>query len=86
MFLSLTSGRFDAIWQRASFYFLPNRFNVAITRARVKRIVVDSSRLTQARFESLELQEWADSFSQFLDSCHRITRFGPLKRTTPAAD
>jgi len=85
VFLSLTSGRFDAAWQRASFYFLPNRLNVAITRARVKRIVVGSSRLTQARFESLELQEWADSFSQFLGSCHRITRFGPLKRTTLAA-
>jgi DNA replication ATP-dependent helicase Dna2 len=79
VFLSLTSGKFDATLQRASFYFMPNRLNVAITRARVKRIVVGSSRLMQARFESPELQQWADSFGQFLVSCHRITRLNPLK-------
>ena len=80
VFLSLTSGRFDAALQRASFYFMPNRLNVAITRARVKRIVVGSSRLTQARFESPELQQWADSFGEFLGSCHRITRLGNVVR------
>jgi DNA replication ATP-dependent helicase Dna2 len=79
VFLSLTSGKFDAALQRASFYFMPNRLNVAITRARVKRIVVGSSRLTQARFESPELQQWADSFGEFLGFCYRITRLNPLK-------
>jgi DNA replication ATP-dependent helicase Dna2 len=82
VFLSLTSGRFDAALQRASFYFMPNRLNVAITRARVKRIVVGSSHLTQASFESPELQQWADSFGHFLNSCHRITHLSPLKKTS----
>ncbi|TGD81713.1 DEAD/DEAH box helicase [Hymenobacter wooponensis] len=82
--LSLTSGRFDSALQRASFYFMPNRLNVAITRARVKRIIVGSSRLTRARFDVPELQQWVDCFRDFLNSCHRITRLEPLKKTRPA--
>lgn len=72
--------------RRASFYFLPTRLNVVITRARVKHSVVGSSRLTPARFESPQLQEWTDSCNQFPGSCHRITRLGPLKRTKSVAN
>ena len=81
-FLSLTSGSFDAGLQRAGFYFMPNRLNVAITRARAKRIVVGSSRIGLARFESSELQQWVNHFQGFLSSCHRITRLKPLKKYT----
>lgn len=85
VFLSLTSGKFDAGLQRASFYFMPNRLNVAITRARVKRVVIGSSRIGLARFESSEIQQWVDHFHDFLGSCHRITRLKPLKKTPPAS-
>lgn len=81
VFLSLTSGTFDAALQRASFYFMPNRLNVAITRARVKCIVVGSSRLTDTVFESADLQEWTSTFRDFLGSCHCITRLKPLKKS-----
>ncbi|MCI1188731.1 DNA2/NAM7 family helicase [Hymenobacter sp. DH14] len=80
VFLSLTSGKFDTGLQRASFYFMPNRLNVAITRARVKRIVIGSSRIGLAHFESSELQQWADHFREFIESCHQITRLKPLKK------
>lgn len=85
VFLSLTSGKFDTSLQRASFYFMPNRLNVAITRARVKRIVVGSSRLTDGVFESPDLQKWTSTFRDFLGSCHRITRLKPLKKNPPAS-
>lgn len=85
VFLSLTSGTFDAALQRASFYFMPNRLNVAITRARVKRIVVGSSRLTDGVFESPDLQKWTSTFRDFLGSCHCITRLKPLKKNPPAS-
>lgn len=83
VFLSLTSGKFDTGLQRASFYFMPNRLNVAITRARVKRIVVGSSRIGLVRFESSELQQWVDNFQDFIDSCHHITRLKLVKKVRP---
>jgi DNA replication ATP-dependent helicase Dna2 len=80
VFLSLTSGKFDTGLQRASFYFMPNRLNVAITRARVKRIVIGSSRLTKGDFGTPELQAWVNTFHDFLASCHCITRLVPIAR------
>lgn|GEM_PF-6671628 len=84
VFLSLTSGKFDTDLQRASFYFMPNRLNVAITRARVKRIVVGSSRLTKGDFGSPELKIWVNTFQDFLASCHCITRLAPIARKSAA--
>jgi DNA replication ATP-dependent helicase Dna2 len=66
--LSLTSGQFDERLQRAEFYFLPNRLNVAITRARSKRIVVGSSRLFSAQFTDPRLQDWANIYQEFCAS------------------
>ena len=83
VFISLTSGLFQDALQRAEFYFMPNRLNVALTRARVKRIVVGSSRLFSTRFDSPELQQWADNFKEFYSSCHLITRFKLIRK--PAA-
>ena len=85
VFLSLTSGTFDTALQRASFYFMPNRLNVAITRARVKRVVIGSSRLTDGVFESPDLQKWTSTFRDFLGSCHCITRLKPLEKAPPAS-
>ncbi|MBO2012585.1 hypothetical protein J4E00_26220 [Siccationidurans soli] len=78
--LSLTLGKFDSALQRASFFFLPNRLNVAITRARVKRIIVGSSHLTLGNFGTLKLQAWADLFQDFLSSCHHVSRLKPVSR------
>ena len=83
VFISLTSGLFQDALQRAEFYFMPNRLNVALTRARVKRIVVGSSLLFSTRFDSPELQQWADNFKEFYSSCHLITRFKLVRK--PAA-
>ena len=83
VFISLTSGLFQDALQRAEFYFMPNRLNVALTRARVKRIVVGSSRLFSTRFDSPEFQQWADNFKEFYSSCHLINRFKLIRK--PAA-
>lgn len=46
---SLTASDPDRLGAMAEFFFDPHRFNVAITRARVKRIVIGSRRLLSAR-------------------------------------
>ena len=47
--VSLTTSDPDHAAQRADFYFQPNRVNVAITHPRVKRIVIGSPNLFDAR-------------------------------------
>lgn len=77
--LSLTVGQFDERLHRAEFYFLPNRLNVAITRARVKRIVVGSSCLFDAQLPDAGLQEWVTTFQHFC-SAENVVHL-PLVRT-----
>lgn len=47
---------------RAEFYFQPNRLNVAITRPRVKRIVIGSKYLFDTIPSDKKLQEWVENF------------------------
>lgn len=54
--------------ERAAFYFQPNRLNVAITRARVKRIVIGSPYLFETRVEDERLQRWVEVFRQLYES------------------
>ncbi|GAB3307984.1 DEAD/DEAH box helicase [Hymenobacter tenuis] len=63
--ISLTNGLFDERLQRAEFYFLPNRLNVAITRARCKRIVVGSSNLFDTQLSDGQWQQWVHIFQDF---------------------
>lgn len=60
--ISLTTSDPTHAAQRAEFYFQPNRLNVAITRPRVKRIVIGSINLFDARPLDPKLQEWVDNF------------------------
>lgn len=60
--VSLTTSDPTHAAQRADFYFQPNRLNVAITRPRVKRIVIGSAKLFEARPTDRKLQEWVENF------------------------
>jgi DNA replication ATP-dependent helicase Dna2 len=56
-----TSDPYYAALQ-ADFYFQPNRLNVAITRPRVKCIVIGSPRLFEAKPELEEHKAWVEHF------------------------
>ncbi|MBL7201158.1 MAG: AAA family ATPase [Anaerolineae bacterium] len=68
--VSLTTSDPGHAAQRASFYFQPNRLNVAITRPRVKRIVIGSPRLFDARPKDAEHQRWVENFRGLYESSH----------------
>lgn len=58
--------------QRASFFFSPNRFNVAITRARKKRIVIGYKNLFQITSQDPELDKTISIFRDFYDSSYKV--------------
>ncbi len=58
LILSLTTSDPRHAAQRADFFFQPNRLNVAVTRARVKRIVVGSPSLFLARPADERRRRW----------------------------
>ena len=60
--VSLTTSDPGHAAQRAEFYFQPNRLNVAITRPRVKRIVLGSPRLFNAQPKDAEHRRWVEHF------------------------
>ena len=66
--VSLTTSDPGHAAQRAGFYFQPNRLNVAITRPRVKRIVIGSKRLFEARPASAEHRAWVAHFRGLYES------------------
>ena len=72
MIVSLTTSDPFHAAQKADFYFQPNRLNVAITRARVKRIVVGSPNVFKAQPEHPKHQKWVDCFRAFYESNHTI--------------
>lgn len=69
IFISLTTSNPIHAEQRAEFYFQPNRLNVAITRPRLKRIVVGSKVLFDTQSNDKEYQEWIDIFKEFYEQC-----------------
>ena len=58
--------------KRAAFYFMPNRLNVAITRAKCKRIVIGSHLLFQAQPENPLHRKWVDLYRSFFDSSTQV--------------
>jgi DNA replication ATP-dependent helicase Dna2 len=60
--VSLTTSDPGHAAQRADFYFQPNRLNVAITRPCVKRIVLGSPRLFDARPTEAKHRRWVEHF------------------------
>jgi len=60
--ISLTTSDPSHAAGRANFYFQPNRLNVAITRPRVKRVVIGSPLLFKTRPKEKRLQSWVDIF------------------------
>jgi len=58
--------------QRASFFFSPNRFNVAITRARKKRIVIGHENLFLITSNDTELDNMINIFRDFYNSSYKV--------------
>lgn len=67
--ISLTTSSPIHAEQRAEFYFQPNRLNVAITRPKLKRIVVGSIALFETKSNDKEYQEWINIFKKFYEQC-----------------
>lgn len=63
--ISLTTSDPTHASKRAIFFFQPNRLNVAITRPRVKRIVLGSPLLFQTRSVDKQVQENINLFIEF---------------------
>lgn len=63
--ISLTTSDPGHATTRAEFFFQPNRLNVAITRARAKRIVIGSPSLFAASPKDPKVRAWVDMFHTF---------------------
>jgi DNA replication ATP-dependent helicase Dna2 len=70
--ISLTTSDPGHATQRADFYFQPNRLNVAITRPKVKRIVLGSSLLFKATPKEKKLREWVEHFRALYEQSHLV--------------
>jgi superfamily I DNA and/or RNA helicase len=60
--------------EKAEFFFKPQRLNVAITRAKMKRITLGSSNLFKARSENPDLQKCMDLFRAFYEAS-KVVRY-----------
>ncbi|MGI6291474.1 MAG: DEAD/DEAH box helicase [Bacteroidales bacterium] len=58
--------------QRATFFFNPNRFNVAITRARKKRIVIGHKNLFHLSSDDKELNKMISIFRDFYNYSYKV--------------
>jgi DNA replication ATP-dependent helicase Dna2 len=70
--VSLTTSDPAHATQRAEFYFQPNRLNVAITRPKVKRIVLGNPRLFTAKPADPEHRRWVDHFRGLYEASHVV--------------
>ncbi len=65
--ISLAMSDLKMAVEKADFFFKPERLNVAITRAKMKRITVGSSNLFKARSENPEMQKYINLFQAFYE-------------------
>lgn len=70
--ISLTTSDPVHAAKRAEFFFQPNRLNVAITRPRVKRIVLGSPYLFSAQLTDTKLNAWLENFRALYKHSHVI--------------
>lgn len=70
--ISLTSSDVKHIADNASFFLNPNRLNVAITRAKTKRIVLGSRFLFDNNIDKKEYQAALEMFKDFYESCYKV--------------
>jgi DNA replication ATP-dependent helicase Dna2 len=70
--LSLTSSDPDWLLTQSEFYYMPNRLNVALTRARVKCIVIASPAVFEARPKSLADVKSIQRFRRLRDALPRV--------------
>lgn len=73
MIVSLVTSDPNYAAERAEFYFNVNRLNVAITRARVKRIVVGSPTVFDVKPQEQTHEKWVNCFQEFYQSCEIIS-------------
>lgn len=66
--ISLTISDLKLAKEKADFFFKPQRLNVAITRAKMKRVTVGSSNLFKATSDNPELQKCIDLFHAFYEA------------------
>ena len=72
--ISLTTSDLKMAAEKAEFFFKPQRLNVAITRAKMKRITLGSSNLFKARSENPDLQKCMDLFRAFYEAS-KVVRY-----------
>jgi DNA replication ATP-dependent helicase Dna2 len=70
--ISLTASDAKYIDENARFFLNPNRLNVAITRAKTKRIVIGSRFLFERKHENPKYQAALDVFKAFYESCDKV--------------
>jgi DNA replication ATP-dependent helicase Dna2 len=70
--ISLTTSSLDYAAKNADFYFNPNRLNVAITRARTKRIIIGNPNIFNANPEGLKQKDWVKIFYELYSQCKKI--------------
>lgn len=70
--ISLTTSDPVHSSQNAEFFFHPNRLNVALTRAKTKRIVIGSKFLFSTRSENNEIMNWVRLFEEFYKVSRKI--------------
>lgn len=58
--------------QRVTFFFNPNRFNVAITRAKKKRIVIEHKNLFHLSSNDNELDKMIANFRDFYENSFKV--------------
>ena len=72
VFYSLAISDPIKLMQRPEFYFNPNRLNVALTRAKKKRIVIANKALFEQRFEDEKIQIYFKVFTDFFEQSNAV--------------
>jgi DNA replication ATP-dependent helicase Dna2 len=75
--VSLTTSNPTFAANLAEFFFQPERLNVAVTRPRMKLIIVGSRHVLKAEPEHEEWQQAVALFKDLLDSCAHFPLYNP---------
>ncbi len=70
--VSLTTSDTNHASLKADFYFQPNRLNVAITRPKVKRIVIGNPVVFNAHPKNDQIESWIKIFKSFYEQSYKV--------------